>query len=271
MNRLGSCIRAEFLKVTTTKVWWILLALMCTYIGTITLVIGSSITSFNKNAQLIGAEKFVEVSEMIYSMASALGFIFPLLLGALSVTSEYRHRTIIPTFLSETRRGVALSAKLITQLVFGALFGIAALTAAVLGTVFFFIKADLPTGLGLSHVWLQFLRSVLVMSLWAGIGVGLGTLIRNQTAVIVLILAFTQFVEPMLRMTATLRPALLRYLRFLPGASTDAVVGTSFYSLMNGDEVRLLLPWWAAALTLATYALVSLVLGYLFRWTHDVS
>lgn len=67
-------------------------------------------------------------------------------------------------------------------------------------------------------------------------------------------------------MTASLHPTLLRFGKFLPGASTDALVGTSFYNLMSGEEANLLLlPWWAAAIMLASYGIIFLLLDYLFR------
>ena len=42
------------------------------------------------------------------------------------------------------------------------------------------------------------------MALWGAIGVGLGVLVTNQVAAIVIVIAFTQFVEPILRFAASL-------------------------------------------------------------------
>ena len=59
-------------------------------------------------------------------------------------------------------------------------------------------------GLGESDTWALVGRGVLAMALWATIGVGLGSLVPNQVAAIVIVIAFTQFVEPILRLAASL-------------------------------------------------------------------
>ena len=42
--------------------------------------------------------------------------------------------------------------------------------------------------------------SVVALVLWALVGVGFGSVLTNQVAAIVVLLAFTQFVEPLLRL-----------------------------------------------------------------------
>ena len=82
--------------------------------------------------------------------------------------------------------------------VVGAVYGAIALAASV------GIGALVMNGFGIdpqladSATWALVGRSVLAMALWATIGVGLGVLVPNQVATIVIVLAFTQFVEPLL-------------------------------------------------------------------------
>ena len=73
-------------------------------------------------------------------------------------------------------------------------------------------------------------RVVLAMALWAAVGVGVGSLIQNQIAAVVVVIAFTQFVEPIpadrRRLLGSLRR---RSPGSCPGPSSDALVGASTY------------------------------------------
>ena len=50
------------------------------------------------------------LAPLIYSFASSVGYVFPVLLGALAVTGEFRHKTLTPTFLAEPNRSLVLGA-----------------------------------------------------------------------------------------------------------------------------------------------------------------
>jgi hypothetical protein len=127
----------------------------------------------------------------------------------------------------------------------------------------------LDTQLGESDTWAMIARAILALALWAVIGVGLGALIPNQVAAIVVILAFTQFVEPTLRALVSLAEWAATVGKFLPGAASDALLGApSFFTMgMTGDSLE----WWQGGLLLAALALVLTVLGYLVSWKRDVT
>jgi hypothetical protein len=84
-------------------------------------------------------------------------------------------------------------------------------------------------------------------------------------------LAFTQFVEPLLRML----PAMVGstdwpFLQFLPGAAGEAVAGESVYSAMDmisGAQ----LSGWAGTVTLVAYGVVLAGLGYVTAFRKDVA
>ncbi|MGO7984167.1 hypothetical protein ACC691_40745, partial [Rhizobium johnstonii] len=42
---------------------------------------------------------------LIYGFAVSVGYVFPVLLGALATTGEFRHETLTPTFLAAARGG----------------------------------------------------------------------------------------------------------------------------------------------------------------------
>src|SRR5699024_6542255 len=104
-----------------------------------------------------------------------------------------------------------------------------------------------PTLLGDGDVLLTLGRSVLALTVWAMVGVGFGAALRNQVAAVVVLLAFTQFVEPMVRLLLGAFESTQGVVRWLPGAAGEAVTGSSFYASSGiGD----LLPWWQGLLAL---------------------
>ncbi|MCB1299015.1 MAG: hypothetical protein KDB08_08550 [Microthrixaceae bacterium] len=104
------------------------------------------------------------------------------------------------------------------------------------------------------------------------VGVGLGALIRNQVAAIVIVLAFTQVIEPILRLAGSFVDWVNEVTRFLPGAASDALVGASFYSALAGADGSAsgALAWWQGGLVLLGFAVVFAVLAQLFSWRRDV-
>ncbi|TFD63322.1 ABC transporter permease [Cryobacterium sp. Hh38] len=271
-------IAAEFAKIFTTRLWWILALVLFGYIG---LLAGGLAALFSGlQSGVISPDTvntgggalsgFGSLPPIIYSFASSVGYVFPVLIGALATTGEFRHQTLTPTFLATPRRGVVLGAKTVTLLLVGAAFGLIALAASV------GIGGGVMSAFGVdallldSETWLLVARSVLAMALWAAIGVGLGVLVPNQVASIVIVLAFTQFVEPLLRLAASFLEVTAKIGNFLPGAASDALVGASIFTVMNPAGAAPL-DWWQGGLVLLGYALVATVIGYAVSWKKDVS
>src|SRR5690606_19670613 len=109
---------------------------------------------------------------------------------------------------------------------------------------------------------------VLAMALWAVVGVGVGTLVPSQVASIVIVLAFTQFVEPILRIGASIWEWTAHIGTFLPGAASDALVGASIYTMMSptGGSTVAPLGWWQGGLVLLGYSVITTVAGYFTSW-----
>lgn len=266
MRRFVAASKAEWLKVFTTRTWWVLGLVMVLFIGFTAALLG---VAFSELLGVPGEAVGDSPAPMIYSLGSAMGYLFPVLLGALSVTGEYRHHTLTPTFTSVGSRGPVLGAKVAVQAVLGFIYGIVAVATAVVASVFFFMAAGMNTGLSDASTWAMFARSVVAMSLWAVVGVGLGALIRSQAGAIVLVLAFTQFIEPIARMGGMFNKTAASITQFLPGSVSDAFVGDSIYSAMQAG-VGATLQWWVAGLVLAGYGLVLTLAAYFTRWQGDV-
>jgi ABC-2 type transport system permease protein len=278
VNLILRPVAAEFQKILTTRMWWILALVLFGYIallagGLSALFGGVESGAISPDSMSTGGGGSLSglgsLPPLIYSFAASVGYVFPVLLGALATTGEFRHQTLTPTFLATPKRGGVLGAKTIALFVVGAGLGLVALAASVgVGALVlggFGVDPLLADG----ETWALIGRTVLAMALWAVIGVGLGALVPSQVASIVIVLAFTQFVEPLLRFAAAFTEVTADVGKFLPGAASDALVGASFFTLASaGGSV---LEPWQGGLVLLAYGLVATIGGYFISWKRDVT
>ena len=262
---MSAALKSEWRKVTTTKMWWILAVGMFAYMAFLGAVMGFSLTGQSADGSALSGR---EVAQSVYTLGASLGYVFPLIVGALAMTAEFRHQTITPTLLFEPRRSVVLGAKLVVNLAVGVVLGVVGTLGAIVG------GAPLLTTLGdgahLSDpiVLGNLFFAVLALASWAAIGVGLGTLLPNQVAAIVVILAFTQFVEPILRVGFAAVDSLSEVAKFFPGAAAEALVGSSLYSTTG---MLSLLGRGEGAAVLVAYAAIFAVLGRVTTLRRDVT
>jgi ABC-2 type transport system permease protein len=278
VNLILRPVAAEFSKILSTRIWWILALVLFSYIA----LLAGGLAAFLGGVQsgAIGQDAVASgggadltalgsLPPLIYSFAASVGYVFPVLLGALATTGEFRHQTLTPTFLATPKRGRVLSAKTITLFVVGAGLGLVGLAASVGIGALVLGAVGIDPMLADGEVWALIGRTVLAMGLWAVIGVGLGVLVPSQVASIVIVLAFTQFVEPLLRFASAFTEITADIGKFLPGAASDALVGASFFTLASpGGAV---LESWQGGLVLLAYGLLATVLGYLVSWKRDVT
>lgn len=279
MTFIGA-VRAEFAKILTVRLWWVLLIVLVGYVaftaGLLAAVFGGLGDQLGPGGGNAPQIPDASLPPIIYSIASSIGYVFPVLFGTLATTAEFRHQTLTPTFLALPHRGTVLGAKLVTLAVFGAIYGVAALVASVGLGASILASTGHDAALGESDTWLLMARVVLAMAIWAVIGVGLGALIPSQVAAIVIVLAFTQFVEPILRIVASFWDWTAGIGQFLPGAASDALVGSSIFTSFGAMSAQAQaqtqsLDWWQGGLVLLAIAVVASGVGYLTSWRKDVT
>jgi ABC-2 type transport system permease protein len=268
--RFVGALRSEFMKLFTTRMWWVLAIILAVYVAFTAGILAAAFGGLLSDTEALGLGAIEGLDALVYSVAVTVGYVFPVILGTLSVTGEVRHQTLTPTFLSTPKRGVVLGAKLVVLFLVGVFYGVVALVASVAVGAPLLASGDVATGLDNADTWLMFARAVVAMGLWAVIGVGIGTIIPNQIAAIVVLLAFTQFIEPILRTAGTLVEGLADAGRFLPGAAGDALVGSSVFAAMSGGPGDLL-EWWQGGLVLLGLAVIAAVIGSLTTWRKDVT
>jgi len=249
---MSALLRSELRKFFTTRLWWVLLIALGVYMGGTAMLLAFAFTSTDATGQGAPAsfDDPAALVTAVYGTANSLGYVFPVIIGALAVTSELRHHTLTPTYLATPARTRVLGAKLVSSLPLGLLYGIVGTAVSVGGGAAMLALRGHATFLTDPAVLESVGRSVLGLTIWILVGVGVGALVRNQVVAIVVVLVYTQLVEPILRSVLVSTPVA----RYLPGAAGDAIVGSSVYSAAGLGS---LLPWWAGALLLAGYGLAA--------------
>ena len=269
---IAHATRSELTKQFSTSIWWILALVLAGYVGLtatgLAFTIGAAATGALGDPQ--GIPVGDGAATVLYSLASSIGYVFPVLLGTLLVTGEFRHKPLTPTFLATPRRGRVLGAKILTGAVMGVLYAAVSLIVTVAPSAATLAGFGLETGLAESGTWAMLGRIVIAFVLWATVGIGVGLLVRNQVAAVVIVLAFTQFIEPLLRFGGAFLSQLADVASYLPGAASDSLVGASILTLST-TPVEGGLEWWGGGLVLLAYGVVLILLGHIVSWRRDVS
>jgi len=271
---MRAALVTEYRKLVTTRLWWLLLLAMVVYMAFLAALLawgvseGGGVSSTGQGGADDLALTPEGVTRSVYTIAVTFGYVFPLVVGALTYPAELRHQTITPTFLAEPRRTVVVLAKLVSGTVLGLAFGVAGTAAAVGAGATVLGLLGQPTFLGVPATWRTMALSAVALALWAFVGVALGTVLTHQVAVVVVVLAFTQFVEPVLRFTLSLTSWGAQAASFLPGAAGEAVSGGSFYSESGLGQ---LLPWWQGLLVLVGYGVLFATIGRFTRVRRDIT
>ncbi|KQZ89026.1 ABC transporter permease [Phycicoccus sp. Root563] len=268
---MTAAVRAEFRKFFSTRMWWGMAIAMFVAGAGLAVAFGFLYTSdafTNGTAQGAPSGTAEQIANSVYTSGLSIGYLLTLTIGVLQIGAEYRHKTITSTFLSVPRRGRVMGAKVIALLGIGAIYGIISLVGSVIaGAIILNAKGfePFPT----SGVFRTLALSLLVLGLWALIGLGAGILIPNQVAALLIAIGVAWIVEPLARFGLSFwefgREHVVEY---LPGAATNAMVNGV---QQTGENAAPTLEWWAAALVLAAYAAVLAGLGSLRTIRSDIS
>jgi ABC-2 type transport system permease protein len=202
----------------------------------------------------------------VYTAGLTVAYLLTLAVGVMAIGAEYRHKTITSTFLSTPRRVRVMLAKVSSLLGIGAFYGLVFLVGSVgVGAVPISIKGYAPFP-DAGPVVRTLALSLLVLGLWALIGLGAGILIPNQVAALLIAVGVAWILEPLAGFLLGLASWGPGIAKFLPSRATSAMV-----QQVNTSPTAQQLSWWAGALTLAVYAALMAGIGSVLTVRRDVT
>jgi ABC-2 type transport system permease protein len=177
--------------------------------------------------------------------------VFAALVGVLLVTSEYRFGTIRPTFLFTPKRSRVVGAKLAASMLAAVVFGIVGESLGFALGYITLTARGIHIVLNGGDITLLLLGSLAGIILWAGIGVAVATIVRNQVGTIIGLLAWGFIVESLL---FAFVPSVGR---LTPGEAQNALTGLTTQHLLSPAAGAATLIAWVAALMLAALTLTA--------------
>jgi ABC-2 type transport system permease protein len=210
-----TALAAEFLKLRTTRVPYVLLLVVVLLSGAFA-------------AALVGSNSLGDDRALELAQAGALVALLVTVLGVLLVTNEYRHGTITTTFLAEPRRVRVLASKVAASLVAGAAVGLA--TVVVIAAVALPWLAARDEALALDLQAAEGVgRLVLAFALAAALGAAVGAIVQSQVGTIVIVFAWFLIVENLIGVLSALLFGDLGepdpVSPYLPGSTIGGIVG----------------------------------------------
>ncbi len=253
---MNNLIHAELLKLRTTRMIYGL-AFAALAFASITVI--GAITSAGKASGGPALSTGGGISHVM-SAGSSDGIIV-LVIRILIMAGELYHSTATSAFLVSPEREKVVGAKIVAAALVGA--GIA-IASAVLT-----LAISIPW-LATEHIHLQFvshsvgvvlLGGIAATTIYGAVGVGVGSLIRNQTATVVVALAWFVVAENLL---VGFAPEVGRW---IPGGAAGSLRTVSgLDGVSNG-----LLPMWAGGLLFVCYGLVFAAGAARFTMRRDVA
>ena len=261
-------ITAEGRRLLSTRLWiWALVAALACGGGLVGLI--GAIGPQNVDPPMAGLDTAEGVRSLLGLVTVTV--VVPAALGAIAMTSEYRHQTISLTFLFVPRRWRILTAKLVVFAGGGLVYGLVAATTAGLALYGTTAARGVSVGLGVPTVLELLLRIAVAMTGYAVLGVAVGALLRNQVAALAVVIGYLYFLE-----TAILTiPGASAVYPYLPGGATASITDFGYLAdaiaQQTGNASGQLLPAAGGALVLLAYTLLAAAASVALPLRRDVT
>lgn len=237
--------RIELRKLATTPALYVSMALTAAL--SVASVLSGILLAGRSGTPALGTPANVGKTLSVAALASMV----MLVLGVLATAGEYRHRTIVSTFLAEPGRGRILLAKLSVLGGLGVVVGTLTFGLALaIATPMYSAKGVTELPVDVAAMWLG---AALSSGCYALLGVALGALTRNTVGAVIGGLAWVQLIE--VGVLQNVWPAVAKW---LPTGAAVAVTGPgSSPGLLSPRIAAVVLAGWAIAIA-ATATRVSL-------------
>jgi ABC-2 type transport system permease protein len=246
---MTALLRAELLKLRTTRTTWALLgSALVVVLGVLILVLaffdrGSSVDDSDLGA-LFGL--------------TAIADMLVLCLGIVGAAGEFRHGTITSALLVTPTRWQVITAKAIAYAIAGFLYALATLVLCLVVALPWLAIKDASFDLGGTAWLIPVAGRILAATLSAALGVGVGTLFRNQAAGLVTALVYILAIEPALSAVSD------KISTFGLNGASLAMFGSASFS---GDKV----PFGVGVLLYTGYVVLFVGAGIAVLMRRDVS
>jgi len=262
-------VRSEWLKMRTTAVPWVLagIALIVNALLILVYFVNHGTGGGNNNGgsepNTFGIPNYPHTTQQLRNLLGSgfESYLFALLLGTLCLTTEFRHKTVTTSFLVTPRRPRFVASKLLTAALLGAGLAVIMLVATLIGG-----GATLAAQGGSITDLIRQLPAVapgmiLVFALFAILGVGVGSVLTNQVAAIVVCLGWFIILEGIL-------------VQLVHGAApwvpTGAAIAASNLTRGRGSDFGLF-NWWQGTLLMLAYGLAFAAVGSLILTRRDIT
>jgi hypothetical protein len=247
-------LRAEFLKLRTTQVWfWLLLGV----IAVSGLLIVGGLAPSN------GVQDASDVPDLFASASTAYIVVFTL--GVLGVTTEFRYQTITATLLVTPSRWAVVTAKMITYAILGVAYALVAVATQLAVAVPWLAAKDIDVDYGSDHVVHAILGVFAVVALYGIIGLGVGALVHNQIVAVVVGIIFLLVLQNIILLIPGVRYAW----PYTPNGASQAILHTTGSTEVT-DGVHLLSAG-GGVVVLLLWAFVPAILGAAITMNRDIT
>ncbi|MGH8961268.1 MAG: ABC transporter permease [Jatrophihabitantaceae bacterium] len=247
-------IRAEFLKLRTTQVWfWLFLAA----IALSALFVIGPLASHND------VRTGADVAQMFASASIAYIVIF--VLGVLGVTTEFRYQTITATVLATPSRWALITAKMISYAILGLLYAAVCLIVQLAIAIPWLSAKGIHYSLGSDQIPHALIAVFVVLALFGIVGLGAGALIKNQIVAVTVGVIFLVAIQNIFIAI----PGVKHIYPFLPGGAVNAIVRVgSADSSVNGVH---LMGVAGGVIVLLLWAFIPAILGASITMNRDIT
>jgi ABC-2 type transport system permease protein len=247
-------IRAEFLKLRTTQVWfWLLLALV-------------AISALSVIGPLAGNDVHdpSDVPDLFTGTAQG-GYVVVFVLGVLGVTTEFRYQTITPTLLQTPSRWTLVTAKLITYAVLGIAYAVVGVVIQLAVALPWLSSKNVDVEWGSGALQHALIGVFGVLALFGIVGLGVGALLKNQIVAVVVGVLFMLVIQNIL----VAIPGVKHAYPYMPGGAANAILATtSDDRSVNGVH---LLPTGGGVVALLLWAFVPAIVGAAITMNRDIT
>jgi ABC-2 type transport system permease protein len=250
-------IKSEVLKTRSTQVWlWMILPAVAL----------TSLTTIGQSYDLAHNYHDGTPDLNYYGLFTALanGGVALLVIGVLGLTTEFRHKTITPTLLATPNRWLLLGGKAVSYVLFALFYAIVCLIANF-AIAFIWLNAEnvpIDFGHGVIPGIVKAFVSLIAIAIF---GLGLGALVRNQAAAMVIGIFYFSIIDGLLSVIPWERRVIYRY---TPGAALNSFISNGHQQGI--DDVHLFAPL-ASGLLFLGWTLLILLAGGQVSLRRDIS